>query len=162
MKKSNIILAILLVLSIFILILSFIERKKELEVYDYAKKISFKNDIQLLAVANLNSTAEATSRYVPGLESIKIYQVLNEQEYLIIPRYKNMEISIYEISYDEEEKRLENLIASTNNLFILKSGMEEENVIIKVKYNDVNFEYIPIITEKKLKEDKYVLDITKQ
>lgn len=162
MKKTNIILAILLILSMIILTLSFIEKKKELDIYDYAKGITFKNDSQLLAVAYLNSVEEATSRYVSNLDSIKIYQVSGNEKYLIIPRYKDMEISIYEINEDEEENKKKNLLTTTKSLFVINCNTEEEsNIILKVKYKDKTIEYIPSIKDSKLNKNNYVLDITK-
>ena len=153
MKRSNFIIAILLIISIIILGVSVLDKKKTSikEEIDYANNIKFADDKQLLAIAYINDFEEVSSKYISNLENIKVFQVNGNEKYLVIPRYDNIEINIYEIKNSE----IENKIANTNLPFIINCNENESisNIIIEVKYNDIVFEFSPNI-ELKEKDNK--------
>lgn len=163
MKKSSLIISILLVASIIILILSFFNKKndKEIAKIDYTSNIVFTNEEQLLAIAYLNDINEVSSKYINDLENIKVYKISGEESYLIIPRYDDIEINIYESFLENNMLVKGNLISTTNLPFVIICN--NSNIILEIKYNDNLFEYSPSINleNDSINMNEYVLDITK-
>ena len=170
MKKANLLLSLLLGISIIILVLAFFDKRKEETnkkeiITDYTINIEFNNDKQLLAVAYLNNIEEISSKYIFNLENIKVFQTNGNEKYLIIPRYNDIEISIYEASFNEDKFEKSNKIANTNLPFIINCNESENvsNIIIEVKYNNEVFDYSPSINLKDNNSilDEHILNITK-
>lgn len=160
MKKSSILIAILLVLSIIILGLSFMIKKQETEIFDHVKNIDFTNKEQIIAIAYLDKIENYT-KYLSNYEHLKIYEITNEEAYLIIPRYKDSKINIYEVSFEEDKITKGNLLTSNNVPFVITCNEEgNPNIMLEIKYKDVIFEYSPILENDIIIKNKYILDIT--
>lgn len=153
-RKKLIILSIVLVVIILTIIFILIFRKKD------NNDSNFSNKEQLLAVAYLENFKEVSEKYIDDFTNIKVFQTTGEELYLVIPRYKDIKINIYESLLEEEKIIKGSLIGSTSEEFIL--NCEKSNVIFEVIYKDNTFEYSPSVNdEKKLNTNKYISNITK-
>ena len=160
MKKRGLILSILLIVSIIILIIAFIDKTND-KSPKYTSNIIFENDTQLLAIAKLETIEEATSRYMNKLKNVKVLKMEGDYIFLIIPRYDEVNINIYENILEEDNESKGNLISKTNLPFVITC--DNSKVLFEVEYNDTSFEYIPSISNEDdtININKYILDITK-
>jgi len=158
MKKSNLIVTIILIILVIILTLYFVNREKE--KVDYSSNINF-NGKQLIAIAWLNNIEEASSRYIKKFDSIKVYQLSGEQNYLILSRYKSIEINIFDVILEEDNFVKGDLIATVQQPFIISCDIS--NIMFEIKYKDKIFEYFPSLNseDNSINTNDYVLDITK-
>jgi len=160
MKKSSLIVVVLVTLLVFGLILYFYinDDKNNIEYskVDYTSNVEFTDKEQIIAIAYLNDIEEASGEYIDNFENIKVYQIGDEERYLIIPRYETVKISIYELKDDKE-----NLISITKLPFIISSN--KSSVMFKIEYEDKKIEYIPEFDsdDNSVNVNEYLLDITK-
>ena len=168
MKKSSLIIAIILFIAIVILFISIMFPKKENNT-SY-KNINFTNNT-LLAVAYLNNELEVTSLYNNIIDNVSVieYEEENtldsEELFLIIPKYE-IDINIYRVKLnDNGEISKEELIKTINKPFIIKSYTSDtmSNILLEFTYKKDNYEYYPRLSLKdnKLNTSDIVLDITK-
>lgn len=171
MKKSSLIIAIILFIAIVILFVSIMFPKKENNT-SY-KNINFTNNT-LLAVAYLNNELEVTSLYNNIIDNVSVieYEEENtldsEELFLIIPKYV-MDINIYRVKLnDNGEISKEELIKTINKPFIIKSYTSDtsdtmSNILLEFTYKKDNYEYYPRLSLKdnKVNINDIVLDITK-
>lgn len=124
---------------------------------EYTENIEFKEE-DLLAIAYLKDVLEY-KKYLNNYKNIKIYKISEYETYLILPKYKNMKINIYEL---EEDNKKGNMINSANEPFVINCNNEENsNVILEVMYKDITLEYELSLKDDKLNKNKYITDITK-
>lgn len=164
MKKFNIIMIILIVLSSIAIILSLILRNKGNIEVNYTKDINFTSNKQVLAITHLMDIEEINSKYIDKFGNIKVYQVNGNENYLVIPRYSKTEINIYEYVQEEDNFKKGDLITSTKLPFVITCNENDiSNVIFEIKYNDKVFEYSPSINkiDNTLNTNEYVFDMTK-
>lgn len=168
MKKSSLIIAIILFIAIVILFISIMFPKKENNT-SY-KNINFTNNT-LLAVAYLNNELEVSSLYNNIIDNVSVieYEKENtldsEELFLIIPKYV-MDINIYRVKLnDNGEISKEELIKTINKPFIIKSYTSDtmSNILLEFTYKKDNYEYYPRLSLKdnKVNANDIVLDITK-
>ena len=168
MKKSSLIIAIILFIAIVILFASIMFPKKENNT-SY-KNIKFTNNT-LLAVAYLSNELEVTSLYNNIIDNVSVieYEEENtldsEELFLIIPKYV-MDINIYRVKLnDNGEISKEELIKTINKPFIIKSYTSDtmSNILLEFTYKKDNYEYYPRLSLKdnKVNANDIVLDITK-
>ena len=168
MKKSSLIITILLFIAIVILFVSIMFPKKESNT-SY-KNINFTNNT-LLAVAYLSNELEVTSLYNNIIDNVSVieYEEENtldsEELFLIIPKYV-MDINIYRVKLnDNGEISKEELIKTINKPFIIKSYTSDtmSNILLEFTYKKDNYEYYPRLSLKdnKVNINDIVLDITK-
>ncbi len=168
MKKSSLIIAIILFIAIVILFASIMFPKKENNT-SY-KNIKFTNNT-LLAVAHLSNELEVTSLYNNIIDNVSVieYEEENtldsEELFLIIPKYV-MDINIYRVKLnDNGEISKEELIKTINKPFIIKSYTSDtmSNILLEFTYKKDNYEYYPRLSLKdnKVNINDIVLDITK-
>ena len=122
MKKSSLIITIILFIAIVILFVSIMFPKKESNT-SY-KNINFTNNT-LLAVAYLSNELEVTSLYNNIIDNVSVieYEEENtldsEELFLIIPKYV-MDINIYRVKLnDNGEISKEELIKTINKPYII-------------------------------------------
>lgn len=168
MKKSSLIIAIILFIAIVILFASIMFPKKENNI-SY-KNIKFTNNT-LLAVAYLNNELEVTSLYNNIIDNVSVIEydeenaLDSEELFLIIPKYV-MDINIYRVKLnDNGEISKEELIKTINKPFIIKSYTSDtmSNILLEFTYKKDNYEYYPRLSLKdnKVNANDIVLDITK-
>ena len=168
MKKSSLIITIILFIAIVILFVSIMFPKKENNT-SY-KNINFTNNT-LLAVAYLNNELEVTSIYNNIIDNVSVIEydeentLDSEELFLIIPKYE-MDINIYRVKLnDNGEISKEELIKTINKPFIIKSYTSDtmSNILLEFTYKKDNYEYYPRLSLKdnKLNTSDIVLDITK-
>ena len=168
MKKSSLIIAIILFIAIVILFISIMFPKKENNT-SY-KNINFTNNT-LLAVAYLNNELEVTSLYNNIIDNVSVIEydeentLDSEELFLIIPKYE-IDINIYKVKLnDNGEISKEELIKTINKPFIIKSYTSDtmSNILLEFTYKKDNYEYYPRLSLKdnKLNTSDIVLDITK-
>lgn len=168
MKKSSLIIAIILFIAIVILFASIMFPKKENNT-SY-KNIKFTNNT-LLAVAYLNNELEVTSLYNNIIDNVSVIEydeentLDSEELFLIIPKYV-MDINIYRVKLnDNGEISKEELIKTINKPFIIKSYTSDTmpNILLEFTYKKDNYEYYPRLSLKdnKVNANDIVLDITK-
>lgn len=168
MKRSSLIIAIILFIAIVILFISIMFPKKENNT-SY-KNINFTNNT-LLAVAYLNNELEVSSLYNNIIDNVSVieYEEENtldsEELFLIIPKYV-MDINIYRVKLnDNGEISKEELIKTINKPFIIKSYTSDtmSNILLEFTYKKDNYEYYPRLSLKdnKVNINDIVLDITK-
>ena len=168
MKKSSLIITIILFIAIVILFVSIMFPKKENNT-SY-KNINFTNNT-LLAVAYLSNELEVTSLYNNIIDNVSVieYEEENtldsEELFLIIPKYV-MYINIYRVKLiDNGEISKEELIKTINKPFIIKSYTNDtmSNILLEFTYKKDNYEYYPRLSLKdnKVNINDIVLDITK-
>ena len=168
MKKSSLIITIILFIAIVILFVSIMFPKKENNT-SY-KNINFTNNT-LLAVAYLSNELEVTSLYNNIIDNVSVieYEEENtldsEELFLIIPKYV-MDINIYRVKLnDNGEISKEELIKTINKPFIIKSYTSDTmyNILLEFTYKKDNYEYYPRLSLKdnKVNINDIVLDITK-
>lgn len=168
MKKSSLIITIILFIAIVILFVSIMFPKKENNT-SY-KNINFTNNT-LLAVAYLSNELEVTSLYNNIIDNVSVieYEEENtldsEELFLIIPKYV-MDINIYRVKLnDNGEISKEELIKTINKPFIIKSYISDtmSNILLEFTYKKDNYEYYPRLSLKdnKVNINDIVLDITK-
>lgn len=168
MKKSSLIITIILFIAIVILFVSIMFPKKESNT-SY-KNINFTNNT-LLAVAYLSNELEVTSLYNNIIDNVSVieYEEENtldsEELFLIIPKYV-MDINIYRVKLnDNGEISKEELIKTINKPFIIKSYTSDtmSNILLEFTYKKDNYEYYPRLSLKdnKVNINDIVLDITK-
>lgn len=168
MKKSSLIITIILFIAIVILFVSIMFPKKENNT-SY-KNIKFTNNT-LLAVAHLSNELEVTSLYNNIIDNVSVieYEKENtldsEELFLIIPKYV-MDINIYRVKLnDNGEISKEELIKTINKPFIIKSYTNDtmSNILLEFTYKKDNYEYYPRLSLKdnKVNINDIVLDITK-
>lgn len=168
MKKSSLIIAIILFIAIVILFASIMFPKKENNT-SY-KNIKFTNNT-LLAVAYLNNELEVTSLYNNIIDNVSVIEydeentLDSEELFLIIPKYV-MDINIYRVKLnDNGEISKEELIKTINKPFIIKSYTSDtmSNILLEFTYKKDNYEYYPRLSLKdnKVNANDIVLDITK-
>lgn len=168
MKKSSLIITIILFIAIVILFVSIMFPKKENNT-SY-KNINFTNNT-LLAVAYLSNELEVTSLYNNIIDNVSVieYEEENtldsEELFLIIPKYV-MDINIYRVKLnDNGEISKEELIKTINKPFIIKSYTSDtmSNILLEFTYKKDNYEYYPRLSLKdnKVNINDIVLDITK-
>ena len=168
MKKSSLIITIILFIAIVILFVSIMFPKKENNT-SY-KNINFTNNT-LLAVAYLNNELEVTSLYNNIIDNVSVIEydeentLDSEELFLIIPKYE-MDINIYRVKLnDNGEISKEELIKTINKPFIIKSYTSDttSNILLEFTYKKDNYEYYPRLSLKdnKLNTSDIVLDITK-
>ena len=168
MKKSSLIITIILFIAIVILFVSIMFPKKENNT-SY-KNINFTNNT-LLAVAYLSNELEVTSLYNNIIDNVSVieYEEENtldsEELFLIIPKYV-MDINIYRVKLnDNGEISKEELIKTINKPFIIKSYTSDtmSNILLEFTYKKDNYEYYPRLSLKdnKVHINDIVLDITK-
>ena len=168
MKRSSLIIAIILFIAIVILFISIMFPKKENNT-SY-KNINFTNNT-LLAVAYLNNELEVTSLYNNIIDNVSVIEydeentLDSEELFLIIPKYE-MDINIYKVKLnDNGEIFKEELIKTINKTFIIKSYTSDtmSNILLEFTYKKDNYEYYPRLSLKdnKLNTSDIVLDITK-
>ena len=168
MKKSSLIITIILFIAIVILFISIMFPKKENNT-SY-KNINFTNNT-LLAVAYLSNELEVTSLYnniidnVSEIEYEEENTLDSEELFLIIPKYV-MDINIYRVKLnDNGEISKEELIKTINKPFIIKSYTNDtmSNILLEFTYKKDNYEYYPRLSLKdnKVNINDIVLDITK-
>ena len=168
MKKSNLLIAILLFVAIIILFVSikFISKNK-----DSYKNIDFK-DNQLLAVAYLNNLNDITSIYNDIIDNVSVidYEENNaldsEELFLIIPRY-DIDINVYKVKLDNDTGEIikDELIKSINKSFVIKCYTSDtfSNILLEFNYKNKNYEYQPRLSLKdnRLNYNDIIFDITK-
>lgn len=168
MKKSSLIITIILFIAIVILFVSIMFLKKENNT-SY-KNVNFTNNT-LLAVAYLSNELEVTSLYNNIIDNVSVieYEEENtldsEELFLIIPKYV-MDINIYRVKLnDNGEISKEELIKTINKPFIIKSYTNDtmSNILLEFTYKKDNYEYYPRLSLKdnKVNINDIVLDITK-
>lgn len=168
MKKSSLIITIILFIAIVILFVSIMFPKKENNT-SY-KNINFTNNT-LLAVAYLSNELEVTTLYNDIIDNVSVieYEEENtldsEELFLIIPKYE-IDINIYKVKLnDNGEISKEELIKTINKPFIIKSYTSDtmSNILLEFTYIKDNYEYYPRLSLKdnKLNTSDIVLDITK-
>lgn len=168
MKKSSLIIAIILFIAIVILFASIMFPKKENNT-SY-KNIKFTNNT-LLAVAHLSNELEVTSLYNNIIDNVSVIEydeentLDSEELFLIIPKYV-MDINIYRVKLnDNGEISKEELIKTINKPFIIKSYTSDtmSNILLEFTYKKDNYEYYPRLSLKdnKVNTNDIVLDITK-
>ena len=168
MKKSSLIIAIILFIAIVILFASIMFPKKENNT-SY-KNIKFTNNT-LLAVAHLSNELEVTSLYNNIIDNVSVIEydeentLDSEELFLIIPKYV-MDINIYRVKLnDNGEISKEELIKTINKPFIIKSYTSDtmSNILLEFTYKKDNYEYYPRLSLKdnKVNANDIVLDITK-
>ena len=168
MKKSSLIITIILFIAIVILFVSIMFPKKESNT-SY-KNINFTNNT-LLAVAYLSNELEVTSLYNNIIDNVSVieYEEENtldsEELFLIITKYV-MDINIYRVKLnDNGEISKEELIKTINKPFIIKSYTSDtmSNILLEFTYKKDNYEYYPRLSLKdnKVNINDIVLDITK-
>ena len=168
MKKSSLIIAIILFIAIVILFVSIMFPKKENNT-SY-KNINFTNNT-LLAVAYLNNELEVTTLYNNIIDNVSVIEydeentLDSEELFLIIPKYE-MDINIYKVKLNDNGKiSKEELIKAINKPFIIKSYTSDtmSNILLEFTYKKDNYEYYPRLSLKdnKLNTSDIVLDITK-
>lgn len=168
MKKSSLIITIILFIAIVILFVSIMFPKKENNT-SY-KNINFTNNT-LLAVAYLSNELEVTTLYNDIIDNVSVieYEEENtldsEELFLIIPKYE-IDINIYKVKLnDNGEISKEELIKTINKPFIIKSYTCDtmSNILLEFTYIKDNYEYYPRLSLKdnKLNTSDIVLDITK-
>lgn len=168
MKKSSLIIAIILFIAIVILFASIMFPKKENNT-SY-KNINFANNT-LLAVAHLSNELEVTSLYNNIIDNVSVIEydeentLDSEELFLIIPKYV-MDINIYRVKLnDNGEISKEELIKTINKPFIIKSYTNDtmSNILLEFTYKKDNYEYYPRLSLKdnKVNANDIVLDITK-
>ena len=168
MKKSSLIITIILFIAIVILFVSIMFPKKESNT-SY-KNINFTNNT-LLAVAYLSNELEVTSLYNNIIDNVSVieYEEENtldsEELFLIIPKYV-MDKNIYRVKLnDNGEISKEELIKTINKPFIIKSYTSDtmSNILLEFTYKKDNYEYYPRLSLKdnKVNINDIVLDITK-
>ena len=168
MKKSSLIITIILFIAIVILFVSIMFPKKENNT-SY-KNINFTNNT-LLAVAYLSNELEVTSLYNNIIDNVSVieYEEENtldsEELFLIIPKYV-MDINIYRVKLnDNGEISKEELIKTINKPFIIKSYTSDtmSNILLEFTYKKDNYEYYPRLSLKdnKVNINDIVLDINK-
>lgn len=168
MKKSSLIITIILFIAIVILFVSIMFPKKKNNT-SY-KNIKFTNNT-LLAVAYLSNELEVTSLYNNIIDNVSVieYEEENtldsEELFLIIPKYV-MDINIYRVKLnDNGEISKEELIKTINKPFIIKSYTSDtmSNILLEFTYKKDNYEYYPRLSLKdnKVNANDIVLDITK-
>ena len=168
MKKSSLIIAIILFIAIVILFASIMFPKKENNT-SY-KNIKFTNNT-LLAVAYLSNELEVTSLYNNIIDNVSVIEydeentLDSEELFLIIPKYV-MDINIYRVKLnDNGEISKEELIKTINKPFIIKSYTSDtmSNILLEFTYKKDNYEYYPRLSLKdnKVNANGIVLDITK-
>lgn len=167
MKKSSLIIAIILFIAIVILFISIMFPKKD---NTYYKNINFTNNT-LLAIAYLNNELEVTSLYNNIIDNVSVIEydeentLDSEELFLIIPKYE-IDINIYRVKLnDNGEISKEELIKTINRPFIIKSYTSDtmSNILLEFTYKKDNYEYYPRLSLKdnKLNTSDIVLDITK-
>lgn len=168
MKKSSLIITIILFIAIVILFISIMFPKKENNT-SY-KNINFTNNT-LLAVAYLSNELEVTSLYNNIIDNVSVIEyeedntLDSEELFLIIPKYV-MDINIYRVKLnDNGEISKEELIKTINKPFIIKSYTNDtmSNILLEFTYKKDNYEYYPRLSLKdnKVNINDIVLDITK-
>ena len=168
MKKSSLIIAIILFIAIVILFASIMFPKKENNT-SY-KNIKFTNNT-LLAIAHLSNELEVTSLYNNIIDNVSVIEydeentLDSEELFLIIPKYV-MDINIYRVKLnDNGEISKEELIKTINKPFIIKSYTSDtmSNILLEFTYKKDNYEYYPRLSLKdnKVNINDIVLDITK-
>lgn len=168
MKKSSLIIAIILFIAIVILFASIMFPKKENNT-SY-KNIKFTNNT-LLAIAHLSNELEVTSLYNNIIDNVSVIEydeentLDSEELFLIIPKYV-MDINIYRVKLnDNGEISKEELIKTINKPFIIKSYTSDtmSNILLEFTYKKDNYEYYPRLSLKdnKVNANDIVLDITK-
>ena len=168
MKKSSLIIAIILFIAIVILFISIMFPKKENNT-SY-KNINFTNNT-LLAVAYLNNELEVSSLYNNIIDNVSVIEydeentLDSEELFLIIPKYE-IDINIYKVKLnDNGEIFKEELIKTINKPFIIKSYTSDtmSNILLEFTYKKDNYEYYPRLSLKdnKVNANDIVLDITK-
>ena len=168
MKKSSLIITIILFIAIVILFISIMFPKKENNT-SY-KNINFTNNT-LLAVAYLSNELEVTSLYNNIIDNVSVIEydeentLDSEELFLIIPKYV-MDINIYRVKLnDNGEISKEELIKTINKPFIIKSYTSDtmSNILLEFTYKKDNYEYYPRLSLKdnKVNANDIVLDITK-
>lgn len=168
MKRSSLIITIILFIAIVILFISIMFPKKENNT-SY-KNINFTNNT-LLAVAYLNNELEVTSLYNNIIDNVSVIEydeentLDSEELFLIIPKYE-IDINIYKVKLnDNGEISKEELIKTINKPFIIKSYTSDtmSNILLEFTYKKDNYEYYPRLSLKdnKLNTSDIVLDITK-
>lgn len=157
MKKSNLLVGGILIILVIALSFYFIRREKEW--VDYASDINF-DGRQLLAIAKLNDISEVSDKYIKNFESIKVYQMDGEELYLIIPRYKSIEVKIYSVNLENNEVKKGDLIVTVNQPFTINCNIS--NIMFEIKYNNRIVSYFPKLNDNNMVIiNDYVLDITK-
>lgn len=168
MKKSNLLITILLFLAIIILFVSIKFISKSRNNY---KNINFV-DNQLLAVAFLNNLDDITSTYNDIINNVSVieYEENNtldsEELFLIIPRY-DININIYKIKLNNDTGKIikDELIKTINKPFVIKCYTSDtmSNILLEFNYKNKNYEYQPRLSlrDNKINYNDIILDITK-
>lgn len=142
MRKSSLIITIILFLSIILLFINIL----------FKDKFNITKEDNLLKVAYLSNITELNTKYNNLINSnINVIESEGNNLYLIIPS-NDIEVNIY----DNKE-----LLKTTNKPFVIKCN---NNIIISFNYDNKNYEYNPSIKDNKLNTintNNVIKDITK-
>ena len=119
----------------------------------------------MIGVALLDNKDEYIN-YIGTNEKLEYYELEGQDIYLVIPKYKDSTINVYEARLDDNGNLVKNsLLFTTYNLFVIKCNVSDiiPSIILEVSYNDKVIEYSPSLSLKdgSLFVTDDVLNITK-
>ena len=132
----------------------------------YARTVGLKkNDDYMIGVALLDNKDEHIN-YIGTNEKLEYYELEGQDIYLVIPKYKDSTINVYEARLDDNGNLVKNsLLFTTYNPFVIKCNVSDiiPSIILEVSYNDKVIEYSPSLSLKdgSLFVTDDVLNITK-
>ncbi len=116
---------------------------------NYSSKLPFNNDKFLIAIFDNENIVK---KYYSNKELNKVKNIVISgiNKFLIIPRYKGMEIEIYKQELKEEGEMKETLVEKVSEPFYLECNVSDlySNAAIKIKYKDKTYNYSPYYSLK--------------
>lgn len=116
---------------------------------NYSSKLPFKSDKFLIAIFDDETIVK---KYYSSKELNKVQDINIDgiNKFLIIPRYKDIEIEIYKQELKEDGKMKETLAKKVNEPFYLECNVSDlySNVVIKIKYKNKTYNYSPYYSLK--------------
>lgn len=116
---------------------------------NYSSKLPFNNAKFLIAIFDDETIVKKyySSKELNKVQNINIDGI---NKFLIIPRYKNIEIEIYKQELKEDGKMKETLVKKVNEPFYLECNISDlySNAVIKIKYKNKTYNYSPYYSLK--------------
>ena len=163
-KNKNGVIVVFVIIIILIIVGVIISNMDDSNMLKEAKDVGLTaNDNYLIGVSLLDNKEQVTD-YIDS--EVKFYDLNGDEIYLIVPKYKDTTVKIYESELtDDGNLEKANLVDTLSEPFIIKCNISDivPSVILKITHEDRVEEYSPFISLKdgSLVTSDFVYNFTK-
>lgn len=170
MKKVKVTFLIIIII-LFAVLAALLSDKLLSSETNYARKLSFTDDEQVLAIFYVGGIEEAYDYSIiekyytkSDINDFETIELEGEERYLVVPRYNN-KVTISSLTMTNDGGTATRVVKEITEPFFLNCNVSDifSNAEINLKYNDKEYKYSPYISLKdgSVVTEEFVLLVTK-